>query len=316
MKKCPYCNLNYINDTAFCCKVCYSLPNIRNIVIKKQRQLLRLKEVIKQTQKKEQDKKRVEQTELIRQLTEAANKKFEKERELQKLEAEKERELFETSLKKEEEKRIQQNKLKTILLDKLTSHGFYGFLHTTNFSNFINIYKSGFLYSRNEMNRRELKFDDNAEPQIIQRTPDTIKNYVRFYYKTKTPTNIRAFQLFGQTTPVILQFDPNIIFDDFVKFTNGCAKSKKSIITSDVSKALQFNWKNIFDRTTKYYTLSKEEKEILINNRNAEFLYLNKISTSKILKIYFRTLKDRQTAISLFGEDKRFIVDSSKFYGG
>lgn len=78
------------------------------------------------------------------------------------------------------------------LLSIWKKYGFVGFLHTTNFNNFIDIYKSKFLKSRNQLKNEGLVFEDNAELSVLSHTDELTKSKVRLYYRCKTPTNMSA----------------------------------------------------------------------------------------------------------------------------
>lgn len=58
--------------------------------------------------------------------------------------------------------------------------------HYTNLDNAISILKSGKIYSRNKA--KEIMLNDNASSDILGNTPEFIKDYVRFYFRPKTPT--------------------------------------------------------------------------------------------------------------------------------
>lgn len=66
------------------------------------------------------------------------------------------------------------------------NYQFDGFYHYTDFDNYIKIMKLSKLLSRNEA--RKYGFVDAAEQSVIEKTHEKVKDYVRFYYKEKTPT--------------------------------------------------------------------------------------------------------------------------------
>jgi hypothetical protein len=124
---------------------------------------------------------------------------------------------------------------KQLLLNKLESCNFEGFIHITEFKNALSILHSGFLYSRNKA--KELKFVDRANKEIIEKTRDVVLECVRFYYKQKTPTYNAA----RYKQPVMFIFNKNLIFHQSVLFSNGNAKSKESKKTPDPLDALNFD---------------------------------------------------------------------------
>ena len=204
------------------------------------------------------------------------------------------------------------------LLEKLETFGFQGFLHTTNFDNFINIFKMGFLYPRKELKEQNIPFTDNANFGVIQNTRNFVFNMTRFFYRTKTPTNYSAFHSYNQTKPVIMVFDKNIIFENNVLFCDGCAATTKINITKDVLQAINFDWDEIFSNK------SYDETDNVLNYegigpkryRNAEFLFPGKISITNIVKVYFKTQKDLDNAKNILGHDRRFELNRDMFVGG
>lgn len=259
MKKCPICELNYIDDNQFVCKICYRNQPARTYA-NNELQLLKQRE--------------------------------------------------------ERNKKMKILEYKSFLLEILYSYGFEGFLHTANLSNFISIFNSGFLYSRDELIKQNIPFEDNAMQEIIDSTSYFIKEKTRFYYRPITPTNVSAYKYYKQKHPVIMVFNPDLIFDDDTCFCNGCARAIDTDITKDPQTAIQFNWDSIFDTTPLSQIQDNDNNaNYPIHDRNAEFLYPNKVSTDKIIKIYFKTKSDMDYAISQLGNDSRFVLDCSKFYG-
>jgi hypothetical protein len=271
MKKCPICELNFIQDNAVVCKICYAQTY-------KARELVKHQEIIKKKQIEEEKLRKKQEEELQKKLFEKQNKQA--------------------------------------LLDKLYSYGFEGFLHTANINNFISIYKTGYLYSREELTQLGIPFEDNAMKEIIDGTSDFIRKKTRFYYRPITPTNVSAYKYYKQTKPVLMVFDPDLIFDSKVYFSDGCARAYISRIVEDPTIAIKYEWDKIFDSTPLYQIPNEEyNKDDIMHYRNAEFLYPHKVSTDKIIKIYFKRKADMDYAISQVGNDPRFVLDNSKFYG-
>ena len=169
--------------------------------------------------------------------------------------------------------------------------------------------KSYFLKSRVQVEKECVVFEDNAEKNVIHGTTDEIKAMVRFYYRTKTPTNIGAYYNCGQKNPVLLVFTKNLIYEDNIKFTDGCARSTDTIITDKAKQALEFDWEEIFKDGA--YGYSDEYTKRL---RNAEFLIKSPVLLNKAVKFYFKNYSDYSEARRLFGNDERFAYNTDKFY--
>lgn len=63
--------------------------------------------------------------------------------------------------------------------------------HFTDVNNASQILSSGLLLSRNAAIDEGTMFNDNASPEVIAQTSDRWKDYVRFYFRPKTPTQYR-----------------------------------------------------------------------------------------------------------------------------
>lgn len=201
---------------------------------------------------------------------------------------------------------------------------FEGFHHYTDFLNFLNIIKTGKLLSRTEA--QQFSFIDAAEQSVIDKTPEQVKGYVRFYYKEKTPTmydneGIKADNsLSHMPIPVLLLFNENIINYRNIAFTSGCGGSKYSQRTENIHVAMNFDWETVFSRggiqsdEVSIMTMGFDlNKAIVVNRRNAEFLLNKEIDIKHIKKIIFRSPADKKHAILTLGNNELFEVDASKF---
>lgn len=251
-----------------------------------------------------------------------------------KIEAEEKRKALELAKKKEIELQRQHKleeelkleiKSKENFINMLQSnYQFEGFHHYTDFINFLDIMKTCKLLSRNEAFK--CGFIDAAEQSVIDRTSEKVKEYVRFYYKEKTPTiydneGIKIDNsLPHMPIPVLLLFNENIINYRNIAFTSGCGGSKYSQITNNLQTAMNFDWKTVFNRgwipadEDSLMTLGYDpNKANVINKRNAEFLLNKEIDIKHIKKIIFRSPADKKHAILVLGDNELFEVDASKF---
>ncbi len=202
-------------------------------------------------------------------------------------------------------------KIKIQLIDMLkTKYGFDGLYHYTDFHNFIKVMEIKKLLSRSKAT--EIGFVDAANTSIIKHTSDFVKRQVRFYYKEKTPTffDNEGIKLDNghphMPLPVILLFDENLILNENVTFTNGCAGSNISELTSDPKEALNYDWMTIFKRgPIDYY----EDKRKIVNRRNSELLISDEVDLIQLKKIIFRSKADLNNAISILGNNLKFTLD-------
>lgn len=286
----------------------------REAEVERENEKRRLKQI-----EEELEKERLREIEEENLKEERRQKQQELER-LRAIQEEKKRNRIETQRK--EADRV--NNLRLRFINHLKeNYLFDGFYHYTDFVNFINIMEMGKLLSRNRA--KSLGFTDAADSSVIEKTPDRIKDYVRFYYKEKTPTfyNNEGIKIDNSSPhmpiPVILVFTEDIIKHPNIAFISGCGGSKYSTITQDIETAHMFDWKTIFSRGS----IPTDEENIMlwgydvnkasvINKRNAEFLLYSEIDTKYIKKIIFRAPADMKTAETLLGRNDLFQIDSNR----
>ena len=197
-------------------------------------------------------------------------------------------------------------------------YNFEGFIHTACFENFINIMQEKYLYCRN-LKKMHI---DTADNDVISNTPDFIKNYVRFYWRPKTPTNYRNEGIKPKKilnikeweahspVPVIMIFNSCIAQKEGVNFSDGNCASKERNIIKNIKDTSCFNWDYVFwDGVIPNY----ENIHKITYTKQAELLYPQKISTSYINKIVFRSVCDKERAEMILGRDPRYCVDSTYF---
>lgn len=219
-------------------------------------------------------------------------------------------------LNKQKQREIELNNFHDYLYK---NYGFDGFIHTTDFSNFINIMKTRCIYSRAKVNKENLFWIDSADKDIIENTTSDVKNSVRFYFRPKTPTHYNNEGIRPNNPdhhmgiPVILRLGRGLYSDFNGTFYDGNAKTHNTIKTNDIVSARKFNFNRIFSKGPYGVDSYVEHKEIT-RQRNAELLIPNEISIEYIDKIIFRSMADFKMTKVLVGDDPRFTVDHSKFY--
>lgn len=196
---------------------------------------------------------------------------------------------------------------------------FQGFIHTTDFSNFINIMGRGFIYSRKRDIEEGLLIIDSANEDIIRGTNKFVQRHVRFYFRPKTPTHynnegIRQGQPpHHMPIPVMLIASKNVGHYYNLVFADGNARSSNTIKEYNVRYVYNFDFERIFGKGS-YNFLSYDEKKETTRQRNVEVLIPDKVSMKVIDKIIFRSNADLKMANLLFGNDSRFLVDENKFF--
>ncbi|UBK87382.1 DarT ssDNA thymidine ADP-ribosyltransferase family protein [Clostridium perfringens] len=194
-------------------------------------------------------------------------------------------------------------------------YGFRGLFHFTDFSNLKSIFNLKKLSSRSYCENNKIKFTDGAEHSVLDRASDYVHNCVRFYYRPKTPTlykneGIKLKEYCDKVhipIPVYLIFDEKLIYLDSTEFSNGNATN------SEIGKTAKFfknmDWNYIFHSTW----FEMEDRDYIINKRQAELLSTEDVPLSYLKEIVFRCNTDMKRAINIFGYDERYKVDTNLF---
>ncbi len=164
------------------------------------------------------------------------------------------------------------------LLQKINEYGFEGFIHMTNLSNFKKILKSGFLFPRTFLEENDSSFDDCAEPRVLNKTHDYVKECVRFYYQTHTP----AYYVANYKDPVCLVFDGKLLRNPNAIVLNMSAGYERYCIPLTMADAINNDWETIFSQGP----ISKERSNYVKSRRDTDFLIHDKVPISFISKIY------------------------------
>jgi len=162
--------------------------------------------------------------------------------------------------------------------------------HFTDVLNAVSILETGNLYSRSEASRLGLMQSENASPEIIQSTRPEHLQYVRLYFRPRTPTQYRnegmrpknQRELGGAhcAIPVFFCLDslPVLALDNS-EFSNGNMGSSRARHSSE----RDFFNKIPFDRVFHDGWFSDDEsKEIVflnghLNGCKVTLIYINKI---------------------------------------
>lgn len=182
--------------------------------------------------------------------------------------------------------------------------------HFSHVENIVSILEDGQLLSRSEAIRTEKMVSDNASRKIIEQTNPTFQDYVRLYFRPKSPTQFHneGFKTVHQLESSGLEAQcpvPVFLFFDIHKILNhpDSRFSEKSLASSgEVSlystpeefSALPFD-KIYHDRG-----LSPEEKREIVGHRHAEIVLPHDLPIDEYLqKIVVRTPAEKETLLSL-----------------
>ena len=179
--------------------------------------------------------------------------------------------------------------------------------HFTDVHNAARIIQSRCLYSRTEVNRQGLMAVDNASPTVILQTQAEHLDYVRLYFRPRTPTQYRnegirpinQRELDGAhcPMPVYFCFDASTVLAlDETEFSNGNIGSPRAAH----SRERDFFFSIPFHLVFHDGRFSPEDRDEIIFHRNAEVLAPNKLVLESALKfIACRSMPERQTLLHL-----------------
>ena len=179
------------------------------------------------------------------------------------------------------------------------------------------VLEKGKVFSRKEAEEHGVIITDAAYREVLDRTEEGVKAFVRMYYFPNSPTIYDMQGVHSKVKedphhmpiPVLLLFDPKTMSHENVWFLDGNAASR-SRRTGDIYTALHgFDWGSISERGP-YNSKEQPEKT---RKRNAEFHYPNEISKEYISSIVFRSEAEYNNAVFMFGKNPLFTWDPDMF---
>ncbi|MGG2064173.1 DarT ssDNA thymidine ADP-ribosyltransferase family protein [Bacillus sp. S14(2024)] len=181
--------------------------------------------------------------------------------------------------------------------------------HFSNITNIANILTDGKLYCRNHENLKSRTVHDNASPEVINCTNEAVKDYVRFYFRPKTPTQYRNEGILSEDTinsglhahcpiPVFMVFDINTILNKPNAYFSH--ESLASHYNVDIFNTPQDLYNAPFHHIYHFnYINDEEDKQLIIKRRHAEILVKEECNLSGLKHIYCRNQAELSTLKSL-----------------
>ncbi|MEE9238112.1 MAG: DarT ssDNA thymidine ADP-ribosyltransferase family protein [Thermodesulfobacteriota bacterium] len=177
--------------------------------------------------------------------------------------------------------------------------------HSTEVHNTVSILKKGYVYSRNKAKELGLLEYDIASESVISSTRNEIKDYVRFYFRPRTPTQYRNEGIRPVDSPnsdahcpipVYLLFDSvEVLSIESTRFSDG---NLGSFYIDPLHSVKEF--KNLpFELIYHVGAFPNSERDRIINCRNAEVIVPEKLSTDYLRLIYCRSDAEKDTLLNL-----------------
>lgn len=185
--------------------------------------------------------------------------------------------------------------------------------HFTDVNNAASIIQNGCLYSRADVERHGLMRVDNASSEIIQQTRPEHLNYVRLYFRPRTPTQYRnegirpvsQRELGGAHCPVPIYFcfdALTVLAQDDTEFSNGNMTSAWASHSDKRDFFLSIPFHLVFHNRP----FAPDERDEIVFRRNAEVLVPGSLSLDPALKfIACRSVAERQTLLHLLPVELR-----------
>ena len=177
--------------------------------------------------------------------------------------------------------------------------------HCTDISNVISILSQGEIVSRSRITSAGRLPMDIASPEVIAGTDQEWKDYVRLYFRPRTPTqyNNEGFRPVGQwalnshcPVPIYLIFDALGVLsrsDSF--FSDGNVGSPHANVHSDVSFLKQIPFDLVYHDTW----FGPAERDQIVHHRNAEVLVPQRMGLESLRFVGCRSDAEYKTLMHL-----------------
>lgn len=185
--------------------------------------------------------------------------------------------------------------------------------HYTDINNALSIIRQGALFSRNEAQRRGLMATDNASPNIIDNTNAEWKDYVRLYFRPKTPTQFRnegfrpienRYQNAHCPLPIYFLFDAReVLANSDSRFTDGNLATTPEVF-SKAADLEQLPFKRIYHNSALPISDTPEKRNIIFH-RNAEVIIPTQLGLSALRYIVCRSQAEYETFLHLLPRNAR-----------
>ena len=139
-----------------------------------------------------------------------------------------------------------------------------------------------------------------------------IEQYVPLYFNPRNEMLFRNQRLYGDDI-VILAFEPDILLDDDVVFTNGDSCSGDTMYSNEMGDLVQMDWRKIWSRNW----FNKYDERAIKFSMMAEVLIYKKVEVEKLMMIYCSSnrIKARIEDDCSLGETEVIVLDRMFFQG-
>lgn len=192
--------------------------------------------------------------------------------------------------------------------------------HYTDIRNAFEILENGKLLCRGALERESNMPVDNASEIVIANTEQLVKEYVRLYFRPKTPTQYTNEGVRPQSeqrlkshcpVPIFFLFDSKaILTKDDSKFSQGnLARLGIQSLCSTAGELKEFDFKKIYHTGS----FSQAERNEIISHRNAEIVVPDELDLSALKFIACRSPAEKETLLNLLSNEA-FLKWSPKIF--
>ncbi len=189
--------------------------------------------------------------------------------------------------------------------------------HYTDIQNAVHILSSGYLYSRQHLEDERLLAVTSGSDEVLAGTRSEIKNYVRLYFRPKTPTQFHAEGIKSARNlsrssypdahcpfPVFFLFDSaEILCREDSLFSDRGLASWIHQIMSTAQELENLDWPKIYH--TGPFDSRKPEEANIVSLRMAEVIIPHRLGLESLKWIYCRSEAEKDTLLYLLTEDDR-----------
>lgn len=191
--------------------------------------------------------------------------------------------------------------------------------HFTDIKNAISIIENGKIYSRNKAIELGLMKNDNANDDVIFKTSDEHKQFVRLYFGPVTPTQknnegIKPKDKIVNNAhcpiPIMFIFDFKKVFLlENMKFTDGNLATSPNIY-NDIFDLEKLNFHLIYHRTWFY----PEDRDKIINARHSEVIVKDELNLENNLRfILVRSNAEKEFLLYSLSDKQRKFYQNKLF---
>ena len=174
----------------------------------------------------------------------------------------------------------------------------------------------GYLISREQLVSAGKQFFSSASSGVLNRTPNTVKDCVRLYFRPLTPTQyhsegIQPSQKLGRSKypeahcpiPIFFLFDSGeILTRSDCQFSDGGLGSMGQVYNT-ACELMNLPWTKIYH--TGWFNPNDPSQSNIAFHRNAEIIIPKKLDLSALRSIHCRSVAEKETLLHLLDSDLR-----------